>query len=217
MQNTKSVEEISPINDRLVGSQIEIAIASLGVDAIKIGMLANQDIVSVVFEKLKQIDVPIVIDPVLKSNDGTDLFADVSPEQLKPLYKLATILTPNISEAEKLTGVKVNDEESAHAALNVLKEYTKASGQVLLKGGDLAGDFAVDYLYDGENFQGFAQPKINANCHGTGCAFSAVLACELAKKTSLHRAVIKAKDFVHVAIKNRLQFGDNRPLLYFSS
>ncbi len=212
-QNTLGVLGICEVSPEFVARQFDAVASDIGVDAAKTGMLGSVAIMNVVAGKIRQYGIEkLVVDPVLESKGGTPLLGRGGPETVKALVHelvpLALVVTPNIPEAELLTGMKImtlEDMESAAAALVRL-----GAGSAVVKGGHFAGDAsrAVDILYDGKTFTRFSAERLEArDTHGTGCTFSAAIAVGLALGKSVPEAVASAKRHISAAIKNAWRVG----------
>jgi hydroxymethylpyrimidine/phosphomethylpyrimidine kinase len=206
-QNTVGVQGIHEIPARFVEKQIDSVLSDIGADAIKTGMLANQEIIEVVTKKIRQHKVEkVVVDPVMVSKSGDSLLRmDAQDALIKRLIPLAWVVTPNLMEASVLTGLKVNSlDEMKRAARQIYKLGAK---HVVVKGGHLKGK-ANDLLYDGKTFSEIEGPRIDTkNTHGTGCTFASAIATLLARGDSTPEAVKKAKTFITMAIQSSLDFG----------
>jgi hydroxymethylpyrimidine kinase/phosphomethylpyrimidine kinase len=206
-QNTVGVQGIHEIPARFVEKQIDSVLSDIGTDAIKTGMLANQEIIEAVSEKIKQYQVKkVVVDPVMISKSGASLLRKEAQESLiKKLIPLASVVTPNLVEASALTGLKVNSLEGMKKAAHLI--YKLGAKHVVVKGGHLRG-LAVDLLYDGKHFSEMEGPRIESkNTHGTGCTFASAIATLLARGGTVEEAVRKAKTFITMAIQSGLGLG----------
>ena len=206
-QNTVGVQGIHEVPARFVEKQIDSVLTDIGADAIKTGMLANQEIMEVVSEKIKQYKVEkVVVDPVMISKSGASLLRKDAQEALiKKLIPLAWVVTPNLMEASALTGLKINSLQGMKKAAHLI--YKLGARHVVVKGGHLKG-MAIDLLYDGRNFNEMEGPRIDTkNTHGTGCTFASAIATLLARGDSLPEAVRKAKTFITMAIQSGLNLG----------
>ncbi len=206
-QNTVGVQGIHEVPAQFVERQIDSVLTDIGTDAIKTGMLANQEIIEVVSEKIKQYKVEkVVVDPVMISKSGASLLRKDAQEALiKKLIPLAWVVTPNLMEASALTGLKINSLQGMKKAAHLI--YKLGARHVVVKGGHLKG-MAIDLLYDGRNFDEMEGPRIDTkNTHGTGCTFASAIATLLARGDSLPEAVRKAKTFITMAIQSGLNFG----------
>jgi hydroxymethylpyrimidine/phosphomethylpyrimidine kinase len=206
-QDTVGVQGIHEIPAWFVEKQIDSVLSDIGADAIKTGMLVNQEIIEVVSKKIKQYDVKkVVVDPVMVSKSGASLLReDAQNTLIQKLIPLAWVITPNLMEASALTGLKVNSVEGMKKAAHLI--YKLGAKQVVVKGGHLKG-MAVDLLYDGRNFNEMEGPRIESkNTHGTGCTFASAIATLLARGDSVYEAVRKAKTFTTLAIQSGLSLG----------
>jgi hydroxymethylpyrimidine/phosphomethylpyrimidine kinase len=201
-QNTCGVTAIHPVPAAMVGAQIEAVLTDIGVDAIKIGMLNTPEVIEEVARQLRGCGaVPIVLDPVMVSKSGAKLLHDEAIAALRQiLIPRATIITPNIPEAEVLSGQTIRareDFETAAAAL--LKLGPQA---VLVKGGHLAGPASPDCLLAaGAPPRWLEAPRLTTrNLHGTGCTLSAAIAAHLARGLELAAAVAAAKEYLGAAL-----------------
>jgi hydroxymethylpyrimidine/phosphomethylpyrimidine kinase len=206
-QNTVGVQGIHEVPARFVERQIDSVLSDIGADAIKTGMLANQEIIEVVAKKIKQYKVKkVVVDPVMVSKSGASLLQKDAVEALiKKLIPLSWVVTPNLMEASVLTGLKVNSLEGMKKAARRI--YQSGAKHVVVKGGHLKGK-AVDLLYDGKSFEEIVAPRVETqNTHGTGCTFASAIATLLARGDNVHEAVGKAKTFITLAIQSSLRLG----------
>ncbi len=205
-QNTTGVYGIFETSPEFVGLQLDCIFRDIPPDAVKIGMVSNEAIMRVIAEKLVYYNAKnIVVDPVMVSTSGSKLLSDTGIEALKAfLLPLATVITPNIPEAECLWGQPIEDKEDMILAA---KDISQLSPSVLIKGGHLKGS-ADDLLYlKGQPFW-FEAPKVeNPNTHGTGCTLSSAIACNLATGHSLSESVRMAKAYITGALKAGLNLG----------
>ena len=201
-QNTKGVQDVFTISQEFVAKQIDSVMSDIGADVWKTGMLANKHIITTVAEKAKQYRIQkIVIDPVMVSQSGHALLeTDAKDNFIKQLIPLSFILTPNIPEAQVLTGIKITSIETMKEAAKLL--YEMGARHVVVKGGHRENKFAVDILYAGKAFTEFTSPMITTtNTHGTGCTFASCVAAELAKGKGVADAVSIAKNYITKAIE----------------
>ena len=207
-QNTAGVTDILEVPPDFVARQLDAVLSDIHVDAAKTGMLLTGGVVEVVARKVREHEIRnLVIDPVMISTSGAALFnSDAIGTFCRTLLPLALVVTPNISEAEMLTGKSITcigDMEEA-----ALQVHSMGARSVLIKGGHLNGDTAIDVLFDGSEFFHFQSPRIRSrDTHGTGCVFSAAITAHLAAGNSLKDAVQPAKDFISAAISNGLRLG----------
>jgi len=206
-QNTLGVHGIHEIPPSFVEKQMEVVLSDIGADAIKTGMLAHSEVISVVARKIRQYGLKyVVVDPVMVAKSGDSLLRKDAREALiRELIPLAWIVTPNLPEASVLAGFKVTSvEEMRKAARRIHRLGAK---HVVVKGGHLKGR-AVDLLYDGKRFEEIVAPRIKTkNTHGTGCTFASAIATFLARGESVYGAVHKAKTFITLAIQSGLSLG----------
>jgi hydroxymethylpyrimidine/phosphomethylpyrimidine kinase len=219
-QNTVGVQGIHDLPPEFVALQIDSVVRDIGVDAAKTGMLSSSAIIETVASKIKEYKIPnLVIDPVMYAKSGDSLLKpDARDTLINKLLPLSVLITPNIPEAEFLSGMKIKNIEDMKMAGEKIKK--KVGADVLVKGGhlEIASPSArndirkvIDILYTGEGFFIFESERIETkNTHGTGCTYSAAIASELAKGYTLHDAVKRAKDFATSAIKNSIEIGKGR-------
>ena len=210
-QNTTGVYGILEATPEFVGHQLDCIFEDIRPNAVKIGMVSNIDIIKTIARKLSEYEAEnIVVDPVMVSTSGGKLLEDDAIEALiSCLFPLATVITPNILEAESLVGFPVKVKEDMRKAAEHIAEFTK--GSVLVTGGHLEGTTTFDLLRTREKEFWFKAPKIdNPNTHGTGCTLSSAIACNLAQGLTLHDSVKKAKEFITGAIKANLKLGKGR-------
>jgi len=207
-QNTVEVRNIHEIPIDCIQDQIAAVVEDIGVDALKTGMLSSAAIVSAVAESLRSLKLRnIVVDPVMISKSGAHLLKADAVEALKQdLLPLATVLCPNIPEAEELAGVTLKQEKDIAPLLRRL--HALGPKYILLKGGHLPSASAVDYLFDGEEILTFEEERLDtANTHGTGCTYAAGIACYLGKGQSVAQAVRLAKNYLTEAIRQGQDLG----------
>ena len=205
-QNTKGVTSIYPLPVDFLEQQLEAVLSDIGADAIKIGMLHSSAVVCTVARVLQKYSCKnVVLDPVMVATSGDRLIEEETVAYLaKELFPMARIITPNLPEAEILTGQKFTsctDMERLVAGMT-----TWGNQAVLLKGGHMAGSQVLDLLYSQAGTRRFEQARINTkNTHGTGCSLSAAIAANLALGLDLETAVAKAISY----LRRGLQRGKN--------
>lgn len=207
-QNTRGVEGIFPVPAGFVRRQIDAVVTDIGADAVKTGMLANAEIIAAVVGAVRAHRLaPLVVDPVLVAQSGAPLIeAEAQAALLRDLIPLAAIVTPNVPEAERLTGRSIATLADMRAAAQTLVDHGAAS--CLVKGGHRSGAEAVDVFFDGSAFVELRAPRhASRNTHGTGCQLSAAIAANLAAGLSLGAAVARAKRFISAAIAAGLALG----------
>lgn len=207
-QNTKTVDGIYPIPLEGIALQIDAVVKDIGIDAVKTGMLGDTAIIEVVASKIKEHQLPnLVVDPVMVAKSGARLLRDEAREaMIQYLLPLATIVTPNIPEAEALTGLTIRTAQDVERAAKMLVHEIGAKAAIV-KGGHLEGE-PIDRLYDGQTFHSFRAPRFDTrHTHGTGCTFSAAITAGLAKGLPLVESVQVAKKFITSAISDELGIG----------
>ncbi|MGN0847790.1 MAG: bifunctional hydroxymethylpyrimidine kinase/phosphomethylpyrimidine kinase [Kiritimatiellia bacterium] len=212
-QNPRGVRSVLPVPAAFIEDQLDAVFEMYGVRALKTGMLATAEAIEAVAGRLRRRQrVKKVVDPVMVATSGAKLLADDAVEALKErLLPLATLITPNLPEAEALLGRPVaSGAEMWAAARELAKTYGCA---VLVKGGHAVrrGAAVEDVLFDGRRIHVFSKPAIehSVSTHGTGCSLAAALAAELALGASLAKAVEGAKNFVYDAIRLSYHVGRN--------
>ncbi len=199
-QNTKGVTMVTNTPVDMVIAQLEAIYDDVPPEGVKTGMLSSKEIVAAVADFLSaHAGAPLVVDPVMVATSGDVLLAEDAIETYKEkLIPLATLITPNIPEAEVLSGISITDEATRREAAKKL--MAMGCRAVLIKGGHRVMD-ADDLLYDGETFTSFKGKRIDTeNTHGTGCTLSSALAASLAKGMCLVDAVTEAKAYMAGAI-----------------
>ncbi len=190
-QNTQRVVATDALSVETVRSQIQAVREDLEVHATKTGMLYSPDIVKVVAEELASSATPLVVDPVLMATSGSSLHASGLPEALQEhLFPMATLVTPNLHEAETLTGIPVREIQDMKDAAEALHALGPES--VLVKGGHLEGAL-VDILYDGTSFRSFPGHRYPSELHGSGCAYASIIAGYLALGRGMSESVQAAR------------------------
>ena len=207
VQNTLGVSAVHAIPAEVVAAQMRAVIGDIGVDAVKIGMLGDADVIAAVAEVLRGLKVPIVLDPVMVAKGGASLLADDAVEALvRYLLPLSTIVTPNTPELAALTGTEVDDEgDAVLAAQELLGLGARA---VLAKGGHLAGEEVTDWLVTANGQTRFVSRRIDTrHTHGTGCTLASAIAVGLGRAEPLAEAVAAARAYVFGAIEHAPGFG----------
>ena len=206
-QNTTGVQSVFPLPSQMVAQQIDPVFDDLTVDAVKTGMLHNVSTIEVVAQKLAQHKMEhVVVDPVMVSQTGSALLEPEAIEALKELLvPAAGVLTPNIYEAEMLSGMMIRSPEDRNEAARIIHGY--GCRAVVVKGGHGPGE-AVDVLYDGKHFLEYSGSRIaDVGTHGSGCTFASALASCLVLGRPLDRAVALAKQFVRDGIASPIGLG----------
>ena len=206
-QNTVGVTDILESTPEFLSAQLDAIFTDIYPDAVKIGMVSSSKLIEVIAEKLKEFEAKnIVIDPVMVATSGAKLICDDAIDALKDkLLPLASVLTPNIPEAEVLSDMKIKSSDDMIKAAEVIGEKFKTA--VLLKGGHKLND-ANDLLYSNGEYKWFNGKRIdNPNTHGTGCTLSSAIASNLAKGYDLCTSVERAKEYISGALAAMLDLG----------
>lgn len=205
-QNTQKVEGISDLPSEFVGEQIDAIAEDFEVEWAKTGMVSNAEIIDVIRNKAQEYGIKLVVDPVMAAASGSPLLEEDALEELKRFLGDVELVTPNIEEANKLSGTEINSVEE----MKVAAEKIGALGpeNVLIKGGHLETAEVHNILFQGEEFTELKVERVPiSSAHGTGCAFSAAITAELAKGSDIKPAVQRAGNFMVDAIKGRLNIG----------
>jgi hydroxymethylpyrimidine/phosphomethylpyrimidine kinase len=201
-QNTLGVHAIHMVPPEFVVHQIEVVLDDIGADAIKTGMLGDAATIEAVAGALARHaqGVPLVVDPVMVAKGGASLLhPDAVAALTRLLLPMASVLTPNLPEAEVLSGLGIPDVDAMRRAAAALLRLGVPA--VLLKGGHLPGDEVVDLLATSEGCEEFASPRIaSRHTHGTGCTLASAIAAGLAQGMTLREAVARARAYVRAAI-----------------
>ncbi|MGI6143088.1 MAG: bifunctional hydroxymethylpyrimidine kinase/phosphomethylpyrimidine kinase [bacterium] len=206
-QNTLGVTGVHNLPPEFVTQQLEAVLSDIGTDAAKIGMLANAGIIGAVAKKVQEYGLEkLVLDPVMVAKSGDHLLAPEAREALqRELLPLALVVTPNIHEAQVLTGMSISNLDDMEKAARVLHGY--GTPCVIVKGGHLEG-VATDVFFDGSEFHHFAGERfLTKNTHGTGCTYSAAIAAGLALGLPVFEAVQQAKEYINNALAFALDIG----------
>lgn len=206
-QNTTGVTAVQEITPEFLAQQIDAVFTDIYPDAVKIGMTANEKLIEIIAERLVFYGARnIVIDPVMIATSGARLISENAVTALKEkLLHLATVVTPNIPEAEVLSGIKIDDKADMEKAAKCISGAYGCS--VLLKGGHSIND-ANDLLYENCEITWFEGIRINnPNTHGTGCTLSSAIASNLAKGYDLRQSVRLAKEYISGALSAMLNLG----------
>lgn len=215
-QNTVAVTAVQEVKPEIVAAQIDAVFSDIGVDGVKIGMLASAGIIRAVADRLRaHPGPPVVLDPVMVAKSGAPLLReDAVTALVEELLPLATLVTPNLPETERLTGHPARSEEERREAARALAARGPA---VLVKGGHGEGPEVVDLLFDGSSFHRFVKPRLQtAADHGTGCTLSSAIAARLARGEDLPRAVGGGIDYLYAAMAAAYPLGQGRgPVNHF--
>ncbi|MBM3804559.1 MAG: bifunctional hydroxymethylpyrimidine kinase/phosphomethylpyrimidine kinase [Acidimicrobiia bacterium] len=216
-QNTQGVSAIETVSPAMVRKQLESVLSDIRPEAMKTGMLANADIIQAIASSLRAAPrIPLVLDPVMRSKSGAALLSPDAVAALKELLiPLADLVTPNVPEAEALTGTGLSSDEDFEAAARQL--HAMGARAVLLKGGhrprvpadrDTAPGEVIDLLYDGQEFHPIRGRWVNTpHTHGTGCTLASAIAAGLAQGLELYPAVVKARAYLAKALEAAFAIG----------
>ena len=207
-QNTLGVQGVFPVPLDFLRLQISSVVDDLGVDAVKTGMLGDAATIDVVAAALDGLPgVPVVVDPVMVAKGGHKLLLDEAVAHLRRvMLPRATVLTPNLPEAELLAGMKIASEADMRQAAHLLLSF--GTPAVLLKGGHLDSPDVVDMLATAEGVQEFRSARLHTrHTHGTGCTLASAIAAGLAQGMALAAAVDRARRYVHRAITSAPGYG----------
>jgi hydroxymethylpyrimidine/phosphomethylpyrimidine kinase len=206
------VSRIEPVTARMVREQLEVLLKNFRVGAIKTGMLCSAEIVCAIAQAIQDggkktaRSIPFVVDPVMIATSGDKLLQPEAVEAYENnLFQLATLITPNLVEAALLLETTINDRKQMESAAKALAKKYHAS--ILLKGGHLRGDNAIDLLFHQGELTEFSAPFVRGvETHGTGCTYSAAITAGLASGFSLEQAIKRAKKFVTESIARHLRW-----------
>jgi hydroxymethylpyrimidine kinase/phosphomethylpyrimidine kinase len=209
-QNTRRVSSIFQLPLATIEDQIDSVLEDVKLDAVKTGMLYSSEIAGLVARKLRRGVGPIVVDPVLAASTGAPLHSTGLVDAIiTKLLPICTLVTPNVPEASKISGVEVRDEKSANeAGYEILEMGPRA---VMIKGGHLKGTDAADYLFTGKKVVKLTSPRIWGDAHGTGCALASMIAAHLALDQGIEESVRNSKRLIYKAIMSRETVGKGMP------
>ncbi len=202
-QNTLGVRSIHDIPPNVVGDQIDMIMEDIGTDAAKTGMVSNKEIIEIIVDRVKRYKIEkLVVDPVMIAKSGVRLLRkDAEKALIEKLLPAAFLVTPNVFEAEIISGISIKNIEDAKESAKLIQKM--GARNVVLKGGHFSGENAIDILFNGKDFTYYEAERIHTkNTHGTGCTFSAAITAGLAKGMTVHNAIKVAKDYITKAIRN---------------
>jgi hydroxymethylpyrimidine/phosphomethylpyrimidine kinase len=208
-QDTLGVHGVHPVPPDFIARQMSLVLADIGADAVKTGMLGDVAVIEAVADVLESDarGIPLVLDPVMVAKGGARLLGEDAVGALtRLLLPLAFVITPNVPEAEALTGRSITNPDDMEAAGHDL--VARGAGAALIKGGHLKGPEVVDVLVEAAGVRRFAGARIDSrSTHGTGCTLASAIACSLAQGTTLAAAVGRARAYVRTAIATAPGFG----------
>ena len=213
-QNTSRVNHITPVDSHSIRKQIESVFSDIPLRAIKIGMVYNKEIISIISTYLKKYETPVILDPVLAAGTGAKLLLEKYLEEFKSkLIPLADLTTPNINEAQKLSGIKIRNESDIREAAFKIKEL--GAKNVIVKGGHFNDSkHVVDILIDkNNNATRISNARIHVSeTHGSGCNFSAAVTAFIAKKFTISSSCVMANKYVQESLSNVINVGRGLPV-----
>jgi hydroxymethylpyrimidine/phosphomethylpyrimidine kinase len=213
VQNTKNIFTVFPLPAEIVIKQVNSILNDIRIDAIKIGMVYDGIIINKIFKVLKNINIPLIVDPIFTSTSGKSLLKSEAINDLtKKILPLATIITPNINEAIQLSGIEINTKDDIVKSLIKIKKLGPKN--VILKGGHLLSGKSIDTLIDEKlNIIEFSNSRIPIpESHGSGCNFSAALSSYIAQGYEISIACKFANEFINSVLKNLLYIGKGYPV-----
>lgn len=219
-QNTQQVIQAHALSEAFIQAQIEAVLSDMSVNTIKTGLLGRASVITLVATMIQQYQVQqVVVDPVLVNGQGQQFVDDEGVKAYQALlFPLATVITPNLDEAQILTGLVIKDRAGLYQAAEALMRYQPQA--VLVKGGHLTHeDTILDLFYDGENFVELTAPRLSIdNPHGVGCTFASATAAELAKGATPENAVRHAHQYLQKALagSQHWSIGAGRTPVYYA-
>jgi hydroxymethylpyrimidine kinase/phosphomethylpyrimidine kinase len=216
-QNTVGVQGIHQVPVEFIEEQFDSVMSDIGADSAKTGMLATPEIIRTVSVKIREYAVDtLVVDPVMVARSGDMLVtAEAKKSIAGELLPLALVTTPNIKEAEELSGIKIASLKDMEKAAGII--HSLGPGNVIVK--NFPDDnLSIDVLYDGRGYEFITTEKVDtADTHGTGCTYSAALASMLAAGKAVKEAAVEAKEFVVTALKTGVKIGSGHgPVNHFN-
>ena len=208
-QDTIGVHGVFPVPPEFIQSQMRVVLGDIGADCIKTGMLHGADVIEAVCDVIEDegAGIPVVVDPVMMAKGGAPLLeADAVATLKRRIVPLATVLTPNVPEAEALCGLTISDTDDMEKAGRALLEL--GARAALVKGGHMPGEMVHDVLVSADGIEVFTAPRIETeHTHGTGCTLASAIATGIAQGMVPRDAVARAQAYVHEAIRCAPGFG----------
>ena len=205
-QNTSSFGMIEPVSQKILRNQLDSVISDFKIDGIKIGMVYNSQIIKTLYQKLKKLRIPIVVDPVIKSTTGGILIEKSAINDFqKFLIPLATVITPNKFEAEILSKTKISGKNTPEKIAKIIQKM--GAKNVVITGIKTNNNQISDFIQEKENKYQISSDKISKINHGSGCNYSAAMIFALANKKNIKESVKFAKEFTYNSIKNAKRLG----------
>ena len=205
-QNSRGVSGVEPVSPKMIEKQINAIFSDFKIDVITIGMVYDSDTIQVIHASLKDKKIPIILDPVITSTTGGTLLKESALELFrKLLIPLCFVITPNVSEAETLTGIKITKKIDLISAARKLSNFGVKN--IVITGHGFAQNKISDFIYENGKYHTISGNKISGEIHGTGCTFAFSLGYSIASKNTFKEAVKFAKLFTYQSIKNSQRFG----------
>jgi len=205
-QNTSSFGMIEPVSEKILKNQLVSVISDFKIDGIKIGMVYNSQIIKVLYQQLKKLKIPIVIDPVFKSTTGGSLIESSAIKDFqKFLIPLATVITPNKFEAELISKTKISSKNTPEKVAKIIQKM--GSKNVVITGIKTKNNQISDFVLEKNKKYVISGDKISKTNHGSGCNYSAAIILALAKNKSMRETMLFAKQFTYNSIKNAKKIG----------
>lgn len=205
-QNTSGFGMIEPVSKKILQNQLESVLTDFKIDGIKIGMVFNSEIIKTLYQQLKKLKTPIVVDPVIKSTTGGALIEDKAIEDFrKYIIPLATVITPNKFEAEILSKSKINSKNTVEKIARNIQNI--GAKNVVITGID-KNNKIIDFVLEKSTKYQISGDKIKGTNHGSGCNYSAAMIFAIANKRPIHESVKFAKEFAYNSIKNAKKVGN---------
>jgi len=211
-QNSEGVIDIQEVSSDFFMKQLDVLLSDISPDAVKIGMVYTSDIVEIIARKVREKSlVNVVLDPVTVSSSGSPLLKEGTLEAIRDhLFPVSRVITPNVYEASALTGIEINNVADMKSA--AVKLLDLGSESVIITGGHLKG-YAIDLLFDGQDYIELESERLEGDFHGTGCAFSSAVAAGLALGYDVRESAVKSKDLVLKAMESAIQIGKGMKML----
>ena len=210
-QNTCSVSEIYPLPADAVQAQLDAVLSDCDIKAVKTGMLYSAEIVNVVADAFEDHSAPLVVDPVMIATVGDKLYDRTYLRALKEkLLPICELVTPNKHEAEQLAGIKIDSEDDAIYACELIG---REGSSVLLKGGHMMGNNVIDYLYLSSGINKLTNPRLKKAGHGSGCTMSSFITANMANGLDLVTAVFESRKMIQTAIQTQYSIGKGVPVV----
>ncbi|MBI3254732.1 MAG: bifunctional hydroxymethylpyrimidine kinase/phosphomethylpyrimidine kinase [Nitrosarchaeum sp.] len=204
-QNTSSFGMIEPVSQKILKNQLDSVISDFEIDGIKIGMVYNSEIIKTIYRKIKNLKIPIILDPIIKSTTGGLLIEKIAIKDFtKFLIPLATVITPNKFEAEYLSGIKIDSKNSLQKAAKKIQDM--GAKNIVITGLETKGQIS-DFILERKSQYTISGKKIPRINHGSGCNYSSSLLFSLVNGTTLKEAVKFSKQFTYNSIKNAKNIG----------